>query len=97
MNAIADSVNPIKLSRDLWAATAHATGADLLEVWITCSDKIKHRHRVEHRAPDITGMRLPDWDTVRAREFEPWPSADLTLDTAHVTPDEAVEAILSKL
>ncbi|MGC8203644.1 AAA family ATPase [Aliiroseovarius sp. PTFE2010] len=96
VSVIADSVNPVRETRDMWAATAHAARADLLEVWVTCSDQAKHRRRVEHREPDIAGLNLPDWSATATRQFQNWPSATLKLDTAHVTPDEAVEAILSR-
>lgn len=54
---IADSVNPLKLTRDAWIAVANRAKARAIEVEITCSDLEQHRARVETRLPDIAAFR----------------------------------------
>lgn len=54
---IADSVNPLQLTRDAWIGVADRAGANAIEVEITCSDPEQHRRRVETRIADIDGLR----------------------------------------
>ncbi|WP_323786176.1 AAA family ATPase [Thalassovita sp.] len=96
-HVIADSVNPIALTRDIWTAIADAAEARQLRVEVICSDHDKHRHRVENRRPDIIGLNLPDWQGVLNREYQPWAEADLQIDTAKQSPEQAVDAILAAL
>src|SRR5262249_30222528 len=44
---IADSVNPLAVTRDAWLAVARRAQVSALEVEITCSDETEHRLRVE--------------------------------------------------
>jgi hypothetical protein len=46
---------------------------------------------------DISGLRLPDWEQITGREYEPWDRAHLVIDTATRTPAEAVAAILAAI
>ncbi|MBW8862999.1 MAG: AAA family ATPase, partial [Acidobacteria bacterium] len=79
---VADSVNPLALTREAWRDVAVKAGVDALDVEVVCSDSLEHRRRVETRSADIAGHRLPTWDEVVAREFEPWRGDRLVLDTA---------------
>jgi predicted kinase len=89
---VADSVNPIAATRQAWRAAAAAASAPCLQVEVLCSDVAEHRRRVEERRIDIP-MTPPTWDSVLARNYEPWPDADLVFDTALVGADEAVRTI----
>lgn len=88
---IADSVNPIALTRTAWAAAAAQGGAPLLRVEVICSDTVEHRRRVEERRRQAPGLGFPDWAAVQAREYHPWTEADLRLDTALETVESATE------
>jgi predicted kinase len=79
---IADSVNPISLTRAAWRAVAAAVPTPAFEIEIVCSDASEHRRRVETRATDIPGLTLPTWKEVRSREYHPWDRADLVVDTS---------------
>ena len=46
---------------------------------------------------DIRGLRLPDWEQITSREYEPWDRSHLVIDTATRTPAEAVATILAAL
>ncbi|HDS8777233.1 TPA: AAA family ATPase [Klebsiella michiganensis] len=94
---IADSVNPIAITRQAWRAVATENAAPYLEIELTCSDQMQHRYRVENRVADIRGHILPDWQKVIAREYEPWRTASLTLDTSVLTAEEAVERIVEHI
>ncbi len=87
---IADCVNPIQLTRDAWLAVADRAGAKAVDVEIACSDPQRHRERVENRSADITGLRLPTWDEVAARHYEPWNRTHIVIDTSEKNVLESV-------
>lgn len=60
-DVIVDTVNAIEITRIMWARTAAAGNAHLLNVEVICSDKALHRDRVEARESDIQGLVVPDW------------------------------------
>ena len=78
---VADSVNPIEITRAAWRDVAKRAGSRFIEIEIVCSDEAEHRRRVETRTADIAGHILPSWQEVCDREYEPW-EADIVIDTA---------------
>ncbi len=94
---ITDSVNPDSVTREAYRAVANAETAAFLEVEVICSDKTEHRKRIETRKTDITGLILPRWQSVVAREYESWDGPRLVLDTAVLSADECLERIMSAL
>ncbi len=90
---IADSVNPIALTRDAWRSVAGRAGVPFLDVEVVCRDAKEHRRRVETRVGDVPGLGLPNWEEVQAREYEPWRSNRLVIDTASTSPEQAAAAI----
>ena len=94
---IADSVNPIQLTRDAWLNVATRANVPALEVEIRSSDLSEHRHRVEDRTSDIAGLRLPTWDEVAAREYAPWDREHLVLDSATHCVEQNVHTIVESL
>lgn len=93
LTVIADCVNPVRESREGWRTTATGARAKILEIEIVCSDSTEHRRRIETRDTDIDGLILPTWDDVLKRDYEPWEEPHLVIDTASVTPDEAIATI----
>lgn len=79
---IADSVNPLAVTRDAWLSVANRAHASALEIEITCSDATEHRRRVETRASDIAGLSPPAWQEVVTRDYESWNRERLVIDTA---------------
>jgi predicted kinase len=79
---VADCVNPLAITREAWRRVAANTAASILEVEVICSDPVEHRRRVETRASDVAGLALPSWEDVLRREYEPWTSPRLVIDTA---------------
>ncbi|POZ63977.1 adenylyl-sulfate kinase [Chromobacterium alticapitis] len=94
---IADSVNPLSITREAWRETAQEAGARLLEVEIVCSNATEHRARVESRAADISGHQLPNWKAVADRGYEIWESADLRIDTTLLTAEQAAARIVGEV
>jgi len=95
-DVIADCVNPIAASREMWRVTAAAAGAGLREIFVVCSDAAEHRRRVENRKPDLAGHRLPSWDDVTDMVFEPAPMA-LRIDTAGIDTAALIAPLLRQL
>jgi predicted kinase len=87
---IADCVNPWPLTRAEWRAVAGRAGVPSIDVEIVCSDVEMHRRRVERRVADIPGHVPPTWEDVVGRDYRPWDTDRLQIDTAHVPVDEAV-------
>jgi predicted kinase len=94
---IADSVNPLAVTRDAWRAVATRAGAKSIDVEIICSDSAEHRHRVETRAADIAGHKLPAWHDVMAREYHAWDQSRLVIDSALESVDHAVQRVTAAL
>jgi predicted kinase len=92
-DVIADSVNPIAITRDAWRRVANDARAHAIEVEVFCSDAAEHRRRVETRVPDMEGFTGPAWQDVLNREYEPWMSADIRADTA----TEGLELIVARI
>jgi predicted kinase len=95
-SVISDSVNGITITRETWRSVACACGARLFEIEVICSDAAEHRRRVESRGTDIDGLRLPTWQQVVEREYEPWPGA-LTVDTAGTDEQGAFARLRERL
>lgn len=96
-NVVADSCNPIELTRREWEGVAQAEGAGFVNVEIVCSDSAEHRRRVEERTDSIPGLQLPTWDDVVAREYHLWSVARVRIDTAGRTPEASYEQLRSLL
>lgn len=79
---VADSVNPLPVTRQAWRDAAARAGAGILEVEIACSDPVVHRRRVDNRRPDLPGLVQPTWQDVLARDYAPWDAPHLAIDTA---------------
>jgi predicted kinase len=90
---ISDSVNPLQLTRDAWIGVAHRAHARAVEVEVICSNPQVHRQRVETRSVDIRGLKLPTWEKVISREYEPWERDHIVIDTAARTVGESVEEL----
>lgn len=79
---VAESVNPLAITRDAWRDVAMRAGVAAVEAEIVCSDTAEHRHRAEHRTVDIPGLALPSWDAIVHRDYEPWHREHIVIDTA---------------
>jgi len=91
---IADSVNPWPITRDAWRAVAERAAVPAVEIEITCHDLTEHRRRVEARALSDGG---PTWQDVVTRDYRPWHSPHVVIDTAGRGTEDSVAAILRAL
>jgi predicted kinase len=90
---VADSVNPLACTRDAWVEVAKRARVNAVEIEVKCSDLIEHRRRVETRASDISRFRLPTWEEVLSREYQPWNREHLVIDTADCAVEKSVRVI----
>ncbi|MGF6859206.1 AAA family ATPase [Paraburkholderia sp. CI3] len=94
---IADSVNALDVTRRAWRDVALQTDVAMFEIELICSDAATHRQRVEGRHGDIPDHVLPTWKSVLERQYDPWESAHLIVDTAKLSVVQAVETITQHL
>lgn len=87
----------MRATRGAWIDIANRAGVRLIHVEITCSDQEEHRRRVETRAPDIPGHRLPTWPEVVTREYDSWDCHRIVIDTAGESVDDAVTSVRALL
>jgi predicted kinase len=96
-SVVADSVNPLQVTRESWVEIAQKSNARLIEVEIICSDETEHRQRIEQRTSDIDGLRLPTWEVVMRLKYEPWRTPPIVIDTAHKTVQEAQDELYRRI
>jgi predicted kinase len=90
---IADSVNPVSVTREAWMEVAKRAGVRGIEVETLCSDTDEHRRRVETRRTDKPGLKLPSWLDVLSREYHAWPRDHIVIDTAGFSAEESVSKL----
>lgn len=81
-DVVADSVNPLQLTRRSWRDVALNAGVPFIEIEVICSLVSEHRSRIESRVPDISRLPPLNWNDVQARTYEPWNSPRIIIDTA---------------
>lgn len=90
---IADAVNPLKLTRDVWREIAAVSACPLLVIEVICSDLDEHRRRIEARSAESDGWPPVTWQQVVDRAYEPWDRPRRVLDTAKLSPLQALAEI----
>jgi predicted kinase len=94
---IADSVNPLPVTRESWLRVANRAQVPVVEVEIECSDPDEHRRRVEERFGDLPGVPALTWQDVLEREYVPWSREHLVIDTAGRTVEQCATLLRSAL
>ena len=94
---IADSVNPWALTRQGWRDVAARASVRSFDVEIICSDPDEHRRRVETRHVNIPGLVLPTWQQVQERDYHPWDTPRLVIDTSQRSAEDCVREIRGAL
>ena len=94
LNVVADSCNPIELTRRAWESVARNANADFVNIEIICSDKSEHKKRAVTRVTDIDGLRPPSWAEIENREYHEWQRERTVIDTAERTEKECFEILV---
>lgn len=92
---LADSVNPLPVTREAWRTVARDTRVPLLEVEVICSDPAEHQRRVETRVTDVPGLVLPTWSGVLQHDYIRWVGERLVVDTASMDGEQAAARVLA--
>lgn len=96
-HVVADSCNPIAISRKEWQDVALRAETQFINIEIVCSDQKEHRYRTENRVASVNNLQLPTWTDIQNRHYETWESPVLRLDTAHRTPSESLQELLCEI
>lgn len=94
---VAESVNPLAVTRQAWREVAARVGVPCAEVEVVCSDPAEHRRRAAARSTDIPDLRLPDWDDIVGRAYDPWDREHIIVDTAGRTVEQCLAGIRREL
>lgn len=97
INVVADSCNPITLTRREWEGVAEINNAIFINIETICSDKIEHKKRIETRVTDIENLILPTWKEVVNREYHLRIDNRIIIDTANKSIEAAKEELLEKI
>jgi predicted kinase len=97
VSVVADSCNPIELTRREWEQVAIAVGIQYVNIEIICSNKRKHRARVETRRSTVSGLKMPTWPEVENREYHDWTVERIIIDTSDSSESDCFDELLSKL
>jgi len=92
-SVVADSVNPLRVTRDAWISVAQKTSTIAVEIEVTCSDLPVHRRRLETRRSDIAGLASPSWQAVLDRNYEEWVRPHIVIDTAGKSIEDAIDEL----
>ncbi len=96
-SVIADSCNPISITRSEWNSVAKNSASDCINIEVICSDIVEHKRRVEIRESTVEGLELPSWDCILEKEYESMNDEKIVIDTAGKTIDKAVKELLLEL
>ena len=97
MSVIADSCNPIGLTRREWNEVAVQSNANCVNIEVICSNTSEHKVRIQKREPDIEHLVLPSWEDVKNREYHSWDTDRLLIDTAGKSINESVKELFTIL
>jgi predicted kinase len=97
LSVVADSCNPIELTRREWERVARDAGADYRNIEVICSDAGEYRLRVESRTVDESGLMPPTWSEVESREYHDWTVDRIIVDTAGRPQAACAEDLLLRL
>ncbi|MFC8289279.1 adenylyl-sulfate kinase [Streptomyces cyaneofuscatus] len=97
LSVIAESVNPLAVTRDAWRDVGLAAGVPAVEVEVVCSDAAEHRRRIATRSSDIPGLPQPDRQQILDRDYQPWDREHVVVDTAGQEPQESLASLVRRL
>jgi predicted kinase len=96
-SVISDQCNPVKLTREEWKNIALKNNCEYIKIEISCSNKMEHKNRIENRKTDIENLKLPAWEEIMEREYEPWDEEHIAIDTANKSVKECVNELMEKI
>ena len=96
-SVVADSCNPIELTRREWEQVALDAGAEFINIEIICSDIEEHQRRALTRSNDIPNHILPTWEAIANREYHDWTVERIVIDTAGRSTYQSFEQLVEEI
>ncbi len=96
-NVVSDSCNPLTLTRGEWEDVARDNESLFINIEVICSDKAEHKMRIETRKTEVKGLKLPTWEDVENREYHPWESKRIVIDTANKSVKDSFDELNNKI
>lgn len=96
LSVVADSVNPIAITRQAWRQVALDLDCACREIEIVCADAAQHQQRLLQRPDTVPGLKRTAWQAVLEREYAPWPEA-VSLDTSGESAADSLQRLLGLL
>lgn len=93
-DVVADSCNPLELTRREWEQIAVDNGSTFLNIEVVCSDGREHRRRIETRNSDVKGLKLLTWRDVEDREYHDWTKDKIVIDTAGRSEADCIDTLI---
>jgi len=93
-SVISDQCNPVNFIRKEWNDVAIKNNCGYINIEILCSDKEEHKNRIENREAEVENLKLPAWEEVTEREYEPWNEERIVIDTANKTIEECTNELM---
>lgn len=97
LSVVADSCNPINLTRKEWEQVAKLNNSFYINIEIICSNQLEHKKRAESRSSEIQNLKLPKWNEIESREYHNWESERIIIDTANKTVQESETELKYKI
>ena len=97
LNVIADSCNPLDITRKEWEIIAQSNNGEIINIEIICSDEKEHKKRSELRISEIENLKSPNWDKIISREYHKWEKEVIVIDTANKTVEENECELIQKI
>jgi predicted kinase len=97
IDVIADSCNPLELTRREWEQVAEDNQAAYINIEVVCSDTDEHRQRIERQSSTVPGLKLPTWSDVQKREYHDWTKKRILIDTAGRLPGKCLDQLIESI
>jgi len=96
LSVVADSCNPWNLTRKEWEKVAEDSDANFINIEVVCLDRDEHRKRIETRISEVENLKLPSWEDVLNRDYHPWTTQRITIDTANKSIEMSLKELDNK-
>jgi predicted kinase len=96
-NVVADSCNPISLTRKEWENIAMRNNCKYINIEIMCSNENEHKKRIETRGNEIEGLKLPTWEEITKREYDTWKNERIVVDTSNKNIEDSMKELIFKI
>jgi predicted kinase len=96
-NVVADSCNPINLTRKEWENIAIKNNCKYINIEIMCSNENEHKKRIETRENEIEGLKLPTWEEIIKRKYDLWEDERIIIDTSNKNIEESIKELVIKI